>query len=217
MKKCKFEKFIDDYLLNKLSKAEKEKFEQHYFECPNCFEKLVKRDELISTIKLKGSEIFENPSVFEQSKKLHKSLKIFAFLTPKKWAYITVSAALVLFFVFAVITTNLKNPSPKFSINEDLVRGESITLISPVIDINAVPSKFAWKGLRKDVEYKIYIYNKEVIWKSTTKENYIILPEEIKNLMTPGEEYSWQIKAFSTEGRLIALSSRVRFKVNSGK
>jgi len=51
MNKCKFEDFIDDYLLNRLVDDKEKKLEQHYFNCPCCFEKMVERQELISVVK----------------------------------------------------------------------------------------------------------------------------------------------------------------------
>lgn len=214
MRKCKFEDLIDDYLLNMLKEDKKEKFEEHYFNCSQCFEKTAERDELISVIKNKGYMIFQDEYATEEAKKVPRFEKITSFLTPRQWAMATVSAALFLIFIFGVIP-NLKTTSPQFFINEDAVRGGSITLISPVIDINTVPSQFKWKNLGKDVEYKIYIYNDTLLWTGTTKENTIALPGEIKNLMISGEKYSWKVKAFSPEGTLIAVSSLVQFKIRS--
>ncbi|MBP6059602.1 MAG: zf-HC2 domain-containing protein, partial [Candidatus Saccharicenans sp.] len=51
MRKCKFEGMIDGYLLNKLSERDKELFEEHYFNCPACFEELQARSLIINTIK----------------------------------------------------------------------------------------------------------------------------------------------------------------------
>ena len=51
MNKCKFEDFIDDYLLNRLVDDKENKFEEHYFHCPYCFGKMVERQDLISVVK----------------------------------------------------------------------------------------------------------------------------------------------------------------------
>jgi hypothetical protein len=51
MKKCMFEEFIDDYLLNRLGKNKELIFEEHYFNCPYCFRKMVERQEIISIVK----------------------------------------------------------------------------------------------------------------------------------------------------------------------
>ncbi|MCK4494979.1 MAG: zf-HC2 domain-containing protein [Candidatus Aminicenantes bacterium] len=214
MRICKFEYLIDDYLLGKLSEDKRAEFEEHYFNCPLCFEKTVQRDELISVIKTKGSSIFQDIQVPKEAKRPSVFESVYAFLTPREWATAAVSAALLLIVVFGVLP-NIKATSPDFYINEDRVRGPSITLISPVIeDMKVIPSQFRWQGLGEDVEYKIYIYNHDLMWSGTTKENFIVLSEEIKKLMISGEKYSWQVKAFSPEGILISVSSRVHFNIS---
>lgn len=210
---CKLEDLIDDYLLNRLSEANRENFEEHYFNCTHCYEKMVEREELISVIKNKGYTIFQDEYLSEETKRVPWFESVRSYFTPRQWAFAAVSAALFLIVIFGVIPT-LNRTSPQFYINnEDVVRGESITLISPLIDINSVPSQFKWKSLGKNVEYKIYIYNEKLIWTSTTKENVITLPEEVKKLMTSDQKYSWKVKAFSPEGFLTAISSRVQFKI----
>lgn len=216
MRNCKFEAMIDDYLLKRLSEDEKDKFEEHYFNCSSCFEKLVERDELISIIKSKGNEIFKDEYVSMAAKGETWREKATSFLTPRQWAAAAVSAAFVLIIVFAVLPL-LKPTATQFFINEDAValRGGSITLISPVVEAQTVPSHFEWKALGKDVEYKIYIFdNGSKLWEATTTETSINLPDNIKKIMTSGEKYSWQVKAFSPEGTLISMSSKVQFKIN---
>jgi hypothetical protein len=215
MRNCKFEETIDNYLFNRLTKDEKNKFEEHYFDCPSCFEKMVERDELIAVIKYKGQEIFKDEYVAEAAKGETWWEKISAFLTPKQWTTVAVSAAFIAVIVFGVLPM-LKPTSPQFFINDDEVRGGQITLISPIWESEKVPSKFEWKKMGEDVEYKIYIYdNGDAMWSGTTTENFISLPENIKKTLASGEKYSWQVKAFSTEGTLISVSSRVQFKINN--
>ena len=216
MKKCKFEELIDDYLMNRLAEDRKEEFEEHYYNCPQCFEKIEERDEIISVIQNKGHMIFEDEYAVRATE-VGLFEKIASFLTPKQWAFATISSAILLVVVFGVIP-NLKTTSPQFYINEEAVRGQKIDLISPVIDIGAVPSRFEWKKSHKDVEYKIYLYsNGDLLWSAPTKENFIVLPEEVRKLMISGEKYSWQVKAFSPEGILTSVSSRVQFKISPNK
>jgi len=212
MRKCKYEDLIDDYLLDRLPERQKEEFEGHYFNCSYCFQSMVEREEIISVIKHEGYSIFQDEYLAEETKTVPWFESIRSYLTPRTWAVAAVSAALLLVTIFGVLPT-LKTTSPQFFINEDLVRGESITLISPLIDITNIPSQFKWKSHGENVEYKIYLYNDKLLWTTTTKENSIILPVDVKKLMTSGETYSWQVKAFAPEGGLIAISSRVRFKI----
>jgi hypothetical protein len=214
MKKCKFEDAIDNYLLNNLAEIEKEEFEEHYFNCSHCFEKVVERNEMIQVIKAKGARIFKDEYVVEEAKGAAWPEKVWSFFTPRQWAAAAAAVALVAVVIFGVLP-HYRGTSLQFYINEeDMVRGGSITLISPIIDIKSVPDFFEWKKLGDDVEYKIYIYNQKLLWSVSTKENKIVLPEEVKKLMIAGEKYSWQVKAFSPKGTLIAVSSKVQFKIS---
>jgi len=209
MRKCKFEDLIDNYLLNRLDEEKKKKFEVHYFNCPYCFEKMVERDELISVVKYKGDMIFQDEYVVEETKGVTWIEKIVSLLTPKQWATAAVSAFLLLIIcclVFYVIPNRGPTP-PQFPLMDDSVeRGAQIK-------IKVIPSKIEWSRLGEGVEYKIYIYhNRDKLWSTTTKENFIVLPEDVKKRMTLGEIYSCEVKAFSTQGPLKA-SGRTQFKI----
>ncbi|NPV83280.1 MAG: zf-HC2 domain-containing protein [Candidatus Aminicenantes bacterium] len=214
MSKCKFEDLIDGYLLNRLSEGDKEAFEEHYFNCSSCFEKLQERDVIIRTIK-------NNPALLEEKEEVRSSVlaglrrEVASFLTVRQLAFAGVTALLVMIIVFAVLPRG-QAPAPNFFLtDEETVRGSSITLISPVIDMSQIPSSFEWKKLGENIEYQISIFNGQLLWKATTKENRITLPDEVKARMVPGEKYSWQVKAFGPDGTLIAVSSRVQFKISA--
>ncbi|NIM90324.1 MAG: hypothetical protein GTO17_05170 [Candidatus Aminicenantes bacterium] len=223
MKKCNFDILIDDYLLNKLEKKEKENFEEHYFNCEPCFEKMVARDELIAVIKNQGHRIFADEERPEEKKEVFSFGKILSFLTPKQWAYaaVSVSVTLVLLVVMLNVVPFQKKTTPTqqpfyYEFDEGRVRGENLRLISPVIDIEAVPSQFMWAPLGDNVEYKISIYfNHHPFWTATTKENTISLPDDVKNRMQASRKYSWQVKAFSPQGTLLAVSPKVQFKITA--
>lgn len=212
MRKCKHEDLIDDYLLNKLSEEKKQEFEAHYFSCRVCFEKMAERDEILTAIKYKGHAIFQDLETESEVEHVPMLEQVWAFFTPKQWFLATATTAVLLVVALGVIP-NLTTTSPQFFINDDLVRGGSIKLISPVIAVDAIPSQFRWESLGEDVEYKIEIYNHELLWGATTTNNFIALPQEVRERMVTGEKYSWQVKAFSTEGSLIAVSSKVQFPV----
>ena len=211
MKKFKFENLIDEYLFDRLDETQKESFEEHYFSCPLCFEKMEEKNEMIAVIKAKGDDIFQDVYAPEKIRRTWLE-PVLAFLTPRQWAMAAVSAALILVVAIGVIPS-LKTGAPQFFINDDLVRGSSITLISPVIDdLDQIPAEFRWKGLGENTEYKLFIFHQEeLLWNTTTKDNFVTLPGNIKSQMVPDKKYSWQVKAFSSEGTLIAVSSRVHF------
>ena len=214
MRKCKFEDMIDGYLLNKLGERDKELFEEHYFNCPACFEELQARSLIINTIK-------NHPEVLA-SEEVRAKVPLAARLKRELAAVFNVrqlatAGIISLIFLAVIIAVVPKRQAllPGFTLTDtETVRGSSITLISPVIDMNQVPSFFEWKKLGENVEYQISIFNHELLWKTTTKENRVVLPDEVKAKMVPGERYSWQVKAFGPDGSLIAVSSRVQFLVS---
>jgi hypothetical protein len=212
MKRCKYSGWVDGYLMGKLGENEAREFEEHYFNCPSCFRELGERDEIVGVLK-------RNPSVFAaeekaagETRKTAWAQKVLDFLSPRQWA--TVGAAAVLLVAVVALFPLLHRSSPRFALTGgDTVRGAKLTLISPVIDVKSVPAEFEWMKLGQDAEYQISIFNGDLLWKTSTKENRVTLPADIRSRMTPGSSYSWQVKAFSKEGTLIAVSSRVRFSI----
>lgn len=222
MKNCNSKVQIDDYLFNRLDEDTKEEFEEHYFNCPSCFKKMAEKNELIAVVKSKGQTIFKDEYIAEAAKGETWLEKFTSFLTPRQWALSTVSAALLLAAIFYVIP-NLKTTTPQFYIDEDAftvrTADNKIALLPPITDRKTVQSKFEWEKLeRKDVEYTVYIYsNGDILCSETTKENFILLTEHVKLLMTADKKYSWQVKAFSPEGTIISISSKVQFNIQKDK
>ncbi len=206
MRKHKYEKLIDDYLLNNLNKEKEEEFEQHYFNCPSCFKKLKDREEFISIIKHTPDLFFHNLDLKNKSKKELFFKRISTFLTPRQWAAAILSPALLLIVIFYILP-NIKTPSSQFSLDSNAVRGRSIAIIS-----DTAPTHLKWKSMGENIEYNISIYDNRLIWEETISENSISLPDEVYAQMTPGVKYFWQVKAYSQEGTLIAKSSKVQLK-----
>ena len=212
MKTCRYEDWIDRYLLGRLGEKETAEFEEHYFNCPPCFAKLSERDEVLSVLK-SDRTVFaaeERPAI--ETRKAAWYERAVRLLTPRQWALAGAAAALLV----AVLTFSplLRNGSPEFVLDGDeTVRGSSLTLISPVKDLGSVPAYFEWRPLGDDVWYQISVYNGTLLWKTTTPHSRLALPDDVKALMTAGETYSWQVKAFSFKGTLIAVSSKVQFTI----
>lgn len=216
MKKCPFERQIDNYLLNRLEGEERDIFEEHYFNCPTCFQEVQARDEIITAIKSRGAWIFKEEAE-AQTRALPTWERIYSFFTPRQWATVGLAAALLLVTIFGVLP-QLQRSTPQFYLdNHEVVRSKALSLISPIIDVRTVPTYFQWTRLGDNVEYRIAVYNEKLLWTATTKDNRIALPEEIKRLMTAGQKYSWQVRAFSDEGTLIAVSSRVHFQIKQAE
>ncbi len=213
MKKCQFEGQIDDYLLDRLRVEEKEAFEQHYFNCQSCFKTMEERDLIIATIKNQGAWIFKEEPAPARKSLVPTFEKISTYFTPRQWATVGIAAGLLLAVVFGVLP-QFRGETPQFVLSEtEVVRGESLTLLSPIIDVKTAPAFFEWKSLGEDVEYKISLYDGGLIWSVTTRETRVVIPAEIRHQMLPGQKYAWQVRALSPRGTLIAVSSRVQFQI----
>lgn len=210
MKKCAYEDQVDDYLLDRLEEARRVEFEEHYFNCPSCFEKIQAKENMLTVIREQGHRIFTDPSDL----KPEKAGLIGAFLSfssPRRWAVAAISTALIIVAVI-LVGTGLRTPTPKFVINDDVLRGADLILVSPLDAIEKHPIEFKWESFGEDVEYRIYIYDSDLLWSGTTKEISITLPDDVEGKMTGGK-YSWQVKAFSAQGTLIATSKRTQFEI----
>jgi len=213
MRKCEFEDLIDDYMLNRLSKEGKAQFEKHIFSCPHCFEKLQEREAVFSVIKTRGEELFHETAVRSDSRIVSFWQRVIAALSPKQWVAAT---AVAIGIVALSILPGIKSSTPQFFITDGQVRGSStVTLISPIINIDSAPTQFKWKHVGEGIEYKIYLYDHNLLWSADTTDNFIALPDDIQNRMIIGERYSWQVKAFSQKGTLIAVSSKVQFTISN--
>lgn len=203
MKQCRQKNRIDDYLFNRLSEEKTREFEEHYFNCPECFEILQERSEMAAVIRKEGDRIFRDLNTGRALKKASGYQRLFGLLSTRQWAA-AAAASLVLVAALSILP-GLKKDAPQFFLDDDMVRGRTITLIS-----DAIPSQLAWMGIGEGIEYKVTITNHSLLWEATTKDNFIPLPDEVKAEMKPGVTYFYQVKAFSPEGTMVAQSSKVQ-------
>lgn len=211
-KKCRYEDWIDDYVLGRLPTDRKENFEEHLFNCPRCFEEARQREELLWAVKTEGHHIFAEEIRREKASRPSFLRKLGALLTPKEWAAALTSAALIILIVIA-LTPRFKPESPQFFLSDETVRGETVTLISPLGQISTPPARFVWKKMNKDVEYTLYLYDSRgnLIFSQSTENSHWDLSETTRGLLTSGTEYTWQVKAFSMIGTLTAVSQKRTF------
>jgi anti-sigma factor RsiW len=208
MTSCCYRDYIDEYLLNRLSEKDKAAFEEHYFNCQACFQELKARAEVLRVIKNRGQELFRTPD--------HAGLPLARprkpALKPALWG--AAAAAAVALIVFIILDTRPPQTAPTFTLSgDDTVRGQAIGLISPRGDVASLPVFLEWSPLGEGAEYTVTLFDQQRLWSETTQECRIRLPEEVRQRMVAGQTYSWQVKAFSSQGALTAISSRLQFKI----
>jgi len=213
MRKCKDEENIDLYLKGGLSEAESAAFEEHYFNCPACFRKMGERAEIVDVIRSRGASIFAPEA--QQGPEPRVSLwgRAAAALTARRWITAAVGAAALLIVVLGVVP-RFRSRAPQFVLSgNETVRGESLVLFAPLGRLTAAPGEFAWKPVPAASEYRVTLSSgTEVIWTTTILETKATLPADIRAALRAGVSYSWQVKAYSAQGTMIAASPREAFE-----
>jgi hypothetical protein len=209
MSKCRFEDKIDGYLLNRMGGTEREEFEEHYFNCASCFQKLRERDILIRMVKARGPALVS-------AGEAERPRRVLWALSPRTLA--AAAIGLVLMAVALILLPRFQGTAPEFVLTGDgTVRGGTIVLVSPRGDLAEPPASLEWRPAGTDLEFRVYLFQSDVVWTEVTRTNSIALPEDIRRRLADGEEYSWQVKAFSAQGGLTALSDRIRFRVKPAR
>jgi len=209
MRSCCNSARIDEYLLDRLSPEDKTAFEEHYFNCQACFQELKARAEVVGVIKSRGRELFQDrdlagrPVVARPKKPALKPVAL--------W---TAAAGIVAVVAVVFLVTRPPRTGPVFTLSgDDTVRGQAIGLTAPRGDVAAPPAYLEWSPLAEGTEYVVSLFDEQRLWSETTRECRVRLPEEIRRQMAPGRTYAWQVKAFSAQGALTAMSSRLPFRI----
>mgnify|MGYP000333047903 CR=1 FL=1 len=214
MADCKFTKKIDDYLLDRLKKGEKEKFEKHFFNCPICSEELILRNKIFETIKEKGRDIFSDVIIQTHFQPRVSPLSRFAYmLRTKRWAYAFLLSFILVLGGGIYISYKLTHP-PFLPPSQEILRGKTLSLISPQGEIQAPPSIFIWEKSDNSAQYVFSVYDERgnILWETKTNKNKIKLPDQVRILLKKGNFYFWEVKVISDQGSVITKSRRAIFK-----
>jgi len=213
MSKCRYEDLIDGYLLDKLQSEEQTAFEEHYFICRSCFAKMSERDEILQILKKEGVLTRPNGAAVKEPRPDEWLERVSNLLTPRRLALAGVSAAVILFAVWLLIPRGGAVSPPLVFTGDETVRGGTVTVVSPVNEIAETPAFLEWKKAGDDIEYKVTLAGKAPLMSASTQETRLVLPDEVKSKMTPGQTYYWQVQAFKADGALVAESGRVKFTI----
>ena len=215
MRKCRYEDRIDEYLLDRMKVEEQTDFEEHYFICRSCFEKMSERDEIVQVLRKEGVLKPAEAAPVEEKRPRAGLEAVLAFLTPRRLAVAGVSAALVLVAAWLLIPRTGTVPPPLVLTGDGTVRGGAVTVLSPAAEVAEAPSFLEWRAVGEDIDYKVSLAGKSPLMSASTRETKIVLPEEVKARMQAGRTYYWQVQAFKADGALVADSGRVKFKIRS--
>ncbi|MBM3296102.1 MAG: zf-HC2 domain-containing protein [Candidatus Aminicenantes bacterium] len=210
MNSCRFRQAIDDYLLQRLGEEEKAGFEEHFFNCRDCFEELKAREEILRVIKARGGEIFTGGA--EPAGEAIEPGRRAALRFKPWWGMAALAAAAAL--VLILYLPRRQAPSPVFTLGQDeIVRGETLVLLSPAGPVGPAGILFEWQPLSRKARYALFLYEGELLWSVETDDTRLELPEEWRQRLMPGRTYSWEVKAYSPPGTLITASAKAEFRI----
>jgi hypothetical protein len=213
MRKCRYEDLIDGYLLDKLKPEEQADFEEHYFICRSCFEKMSERDEVVQILKKEGVFATEKEAEADRTAGPARPRRSPVLLTLPRWALVAVPAAVVLLAVW-IFLPRQGTVSPPFVLSGDeTVRGAVLTPVFPVGSLPQAPEFLEWKSAGPGMEYRVSLSGAGTDWKATAAGTRIALPDGVRSGLRTGKTYIWQVRAFTGDGTLAAVSARVKFRV----
>jgi hypothetical protein len=122
---------VERYILNEMSDDERDRFEEHYFDCRDCGADVLALESMMAN----GRAIaHEEPIANQQS--IDKE-KVIPFPPRRSWAWISVAAAAVLVVIAGVLVPSRQKPSMEFVTAATFITGESRGPGAPPIELRA--------------------------------------------------------------------------------
>jgi len=209
MTNCLDERRIDRYILNRLSAAETREFEEHYFNCPACFEKTREREAMVEAVIRKKNDLLAPDRAA-----LTLGGRIRAASALRPWAAAAAAAGLVLVIAAGlVLRSRGPNAGPGMT-GGDIVRGAAITALAPSGRLKTAPAALAWKPAAPGREYQAEISGPDMNWTGPATETGVVLPEDVRARLRPGIAYEWQVKAYAPDGTLMERSPKTTFIIS---
>lgn len=204
MNACPAEDRLDDYLLNRLNEADRASLEEHFFNCDACFRATVERDALLRALRSKGGELF-GPEARPERRSLRSTVGL--------WLPAAAGAALLIIAALTFIP-RFRSESPAFvPPTDDTLRGGAVEIVAPRGTLAAAPAVLEWKAGPVGLDYTVTLRGPGLDWSGRTAESKLAVPEDVRQSIQTGADYTWQVKAFAEWGGLTANSAPVVFRV----
>ena len=85
-------------------------------------------------------------------------------------------------------------------------RSGRMTVVSPARDVLAAPAEFEWQPVEGAAKYRIQVMevDRTIIWTAETSATRISTTSNLKQRMTPGRTFTWEVIALNAAGEKIA-------------
>ena len=104
---------------------------------------------------------------------------------------------------------------PAIDSGPEIVRSNSIALISPIGDLNHPPAILQWRAAPGAASYEVHIMEVDhsELWTRRVAGTQVTLPPEVQAEIVPAKSLLWAVSAFDASGNKIGESSPERFKL----
>ncbi len=205
MKRCPWNDRVDVYVMGRMDEAEREHFEAHYFNCPDCFRTVEERDALVRVLRARGAEIFTAAPASVRKEAFGPALR----------PWLSAAAVTAVFIAAAILILGYRRAvPPQFTApTSDTVRGLNMAPVGPVGSVSESPAALEWQTAGPGVTYKITLQGEGVEWAAQTTDTRMVLPDDVRRRLRPGLDYTWQVRAFAEMGFLTGISPPVVFRI----
>jgi anti-sigma factor RsiW len=184
MNNCQNRSFLDEYLLGRLSDPDRDAFEEHFFNCKQCFRDVRDGQALLAAIRTHGQRIFADGKARRLPRAGWLRLLPYAFAG---------TAVLLAAWIGLRPRPQLPDLMPMTAPVSDAVRGAAVAPIAPLGSQSQAPSILDWSA--------------------RSAEARIELPADVRAKLLPGLEYRWQVRAFAPQGGFLGASEYAVFRL----
>jgi hypothetical protein len=134
---------------------------------------------------------------------------------PARWRGVAAAAVLAVAAVSLWLVSRAPAPGLPSIGSETVVRGTRIDIVQPVGDLAELPVNLEWKTAPDASEYRVRLLavDDTVLWETAVSSGFVALPTNLLERLHPAVVYTWQVEARDSEGKTLARSERVRFRV----
>ncbi len=128
-------------------------------------------------------------------------------------------AALALAGALLVIAIGLqlrhRSPLLDTTAGSDVFRSGTFSISSPVGDLQSVPGEIRWEAVPSAAKYEVHFMEVDhrELWKGISTQASIEIPVDVRPRMVPLKTLLLEVDAFDANGRKVAQSEVVRFRV----
>ncbi len=201
------QKTVTNYLEGRLSRSEQDAFEEHIFNCDECYQELRLQEDVGHLVKSKGNIIFTD---YLHKKKPRQNIWelltkeiLILFKEPRpKWVYAPLAIATLVLLIFILMPSSPPIDPQNFSESAYLEELMSLNfrssytfeILSPQNETNYKSELlFKWNTDYEGLLYIIILNNKEVQVLKFEVQNNQLLIEDLEEKLQPGLYY-WKLE-----------------------